>query len=319
MYTDEEERKGLPIKTFIISLILIIILVLLLVWLLPMPNMKPLNDRIFNANIQEMKNVAIPYFTTDKLPQKVGDKTTLTLQEMIDLKLLLPFTDKDGNSCDTKGSYVTLTKKEDSYEMKINLKCNEEEDYILVTLGCYSYCTSAICEQEKPVENPGTTERGGPSCVLYVSDGTLGSNGWYKSNAVVKFKSKTTSSKDAKITGYAISTGPVTYNGNASYLVTNEGSTTVYGYVKDSTGKTATCSIVVKKDTVKPACNLSVLSGIKGNDGSYVSDVVIGFASKTDASSGVNAFGLTPNATPTYNGQTRYTITIIFPAHGKIC
>ena len=119
MYTDDEERRGLPIKTFIISLILIIILVLLLVWLLPMPNMKGINNRIFNANIQEMKNAAIPYFTTDKLPQEVGDEVTLTLQEMIDLNLLLPFTDKNGDACDTQKSYVTLTKKDNEYEMKI--------------------------------------------------------------------------------------------------------------------------------------------------------------------------------------------------------
>ena len=327
MYTDEEERRGLPIKTFLTSLILIIILVLLLVWLLPMPNMKPINDRIFNANIQEMKNAAIPYFTTEKLPQKVGDKVTLTLQEMLDLKLLLPFTDKNGDACDTKESYVTLVKKEDSYEMKVNLKCNEEEDYILVTLGCYSYCTSAICEPEKePEKEPTTTNPtpnpkpptptptptpsvGGPSCVLYITDGTLGSNGWYTSNAVVKFKSKTTTVKNAKIVSYGLTTGNVSYNGKDSYIINQDGTSTVYGYVKDSTGKTATCSIVVKRDTVKPSCSVGVLSGNKGNDGSYVSDVVVGFTSKTDATSGVNAYGITTSATPTYNGQTKYNIT----------
>ena len=312
MYTDEEERKGLPIKTFLISLILIIILVLLLVWLLPMPNMKGINDRIFNANIQEMKKAAIPYFTTEKLPQEIGDEVTLTLQEMIDLKLLLPFTDKNGDSCDTEKSYVTLTKKENSYEMKVNLKCNEEEDYILVTLGCYSYCTTAICEKEEPnLDDDGSQEKpvqNGPSCVLYVSNGTFGSNGWYKSNVVVKFKSKTTTTAGATITDYGLGTGSVDYNGNDSYTVTNEGSTTVYGYVKDSNGKTAICSIVVKKDTVKPSCALAVLSGTKGQDGSYASDVIIGFSSRTDVTSGINAYGITNSSTPTYNGKTRYTV-----------
>ena len=100
MYNDDEETRSLPIKTFLISLILIIIFVLLLVWLLPMPNLTGLNNRIFNSNIQEMKNAAIPYFTTDKLPAKEGDKVKLTLQEMIDLKLILPFTDKNGEACD---------------------------------------------------------------------------------------------------------------------------------------------------------------------------------------------------------------------------
>ena len=89
MYTDEEERKGLPIKTFIISLILIIILVLLLVWLLPMPNMKGINDRIFNANIQEMKKAAIPYFTTEKcfcqLKMKICEKLNFRLAKCDDM------------------------------------------------------------------------------------------------------------------------------------------------------------------------------------------------------------------------------------------
>ena len=96
MYNDDEERKSLPIKSFLIALILIIIFVLLLVWLLPMPNLTGLNNRIFNSNIQEMKNAAIPYFTTDKLPKNEGDKVRLSLQEMIDQKLVLPFTDKNG-------------------------------------------------------------------------------------------------------------------------------------------------------------------------------------------------------------------------------
>ena len=312
MYTDEEERKGLPIKTFLISLILIIIFVLLLVWLLPMPNVDGLNDRIFNANIQEMKNAAIPYFTTDKLPQEIGDSTTLTLQEMIDMKLLLPFTDKNCDSCDTRNSYVTLTKKEDSYEMKINLKCNEEEDYILVTLGCYSYCTTAICEPEKEEDKKEETKPvvTGPSCVLYISSGTRGSNGWYTSNVVVKFKSKSTTTSGATITSYGIGTsGAANYNKKDSYTVSLDGTTTVYGYVKDSTGKTAICNVVVKRDTVKPSCSLAVLSGTKGSDGSYVSNVTIGFSSKTDATSGVNAYGLTNSQTPTYNNQTQYIVS----------
>ena len=41
-------------------------------------------------------------------------------------KLLVPFTDKNGKSCDTKNSYVTITKTKDEYELKVYLKCNEE-------------------------------------------------------------------------------------------------------------------------------------------------------------------------------------------------
>lgn len=166
MYT-EEKRRGSLIKDFILKLILIIIFVLLLIWLVPWPNMdslNPLKDQIFNSNLQRMKEAGITYFTTERLPAEVGDKTTLTLQKMLDMKLLVPFTDKNGNSCDVTASYVSLEKQETEYLMKVNLKCGEEEDYILVHLGCYSYCTTDICERKpdsteqptKPTSKPTT-------------------------------------------------------------------------------------------------------------------------------------------------------------------
>lgn len=159
MYT--EERKGNLLKQFLMRLILIIIFVLLLIWLVPWPNMdsyiealNPLKSQIFNANIQEMKDAAILYYTEERLPQDVGDTKTLTLQQMLDLKLLVPFVDKDGNSCDVTKSYVTIEKQETEYLLKVNLKCGEEEDYILVHIGCYAYCTSYVCEkaEDEPVK-----------------------------------------------------------------------------------------------------------------------------------------------------------------------
>ena len=121
-------------------------------WLIPWPNNKVLTDRIFNDNIQEMKNASLLYFTQERLPVNVGDKKTITLQEMLDLKLLLPFTDKNGTACDVTGSYVTIEKLENEYLLKVNLKCGDEEDYILVTFGCYAYCTTYVCEKKDETE-----------------------------------------------------------------------------------------------------------------------------------------------------------------------
>ena len=167
MYTEEKPRRGHLLKEFIMKLILIIIFVLLLIWLVPWPNMdsyinalNPLKDQIFNSNLQTMKEAGITYFTSERLPKEVGDKTTLTLQQMLDMKLLIPFTDRNGNSCDVTKSYITLEKKETEYVMKVNLKCGEEEDYILVHLGCYSYCTTDICEaRPDKTEKPSTTPK----------------------------------------------------------------------------------------------------------------------------------------------------------------
>jgi len=308
MYNDDEERRSFPLRDFILKLILIVIFVLLLVWLLPIPNLDGLNNKIFSANVGEMKDAAITYFTTERLPQKEGDSVTLTLQEMLDMKLLLPFKDKNGDACDTRNSYVKLTKMENEYEMRVHLKCNEEEDYIIVHLGCYSYCTQAICEKEEEKEVVVSKPSGGPSCQLEISSGKKGSNGWYVGDVVVKFKSKKTTTSGASISAYGIGTS-TTYNKKTTYKVTKDGSTKVYGYVKDSKGKTAVCSITVKKDTKKPSCNLAVLSGTKNNEGQYITNVKVGFNSKTDSTSGIASYGLTTSSKETYNSSKNYTIS----------
>lgn len=302
MYTEYEERKGFPFRDFLIKLVLIILFVLLLLWLLPIPNMKGVNNTIFNANVETMKDAAINYFTTERLPKNVGDKVTLTLKEMLDLKLLLPFTDKNGDTCDINKSYVTLEKMDTEYLMTVHLKCKGQEDEIEVHLGCYSYCTGAICEKEE--ENVAVVT--GPSCTLMVSSGKLGENGWYIGDVTVKFKSKTTTS-GSKITSYGIGLTS-NYDGKDTYKITKDGTTKVYGYVKDSKGKTAVCSIEIKKDTVAPNCNLTVLSGSTNSSGSYTTDVVVGFKTKTDATSGIKSYGVTNNSKVTYNGTDKYTI-----------
>jgi len=274
---------------------------------------KGVTDRVFVDNVKDMKDVAVSYFTTDKLPGKVGDNVKLTLKEMIDKHLILPVSDKDGNSCDTNASYVVLTKLKDSYELKVNLKCGSDEGYVLVPLGCYSYCPTGVCENKDkktpidPVPVPPTPKPSGPSCSLTVS-GKVGSNGWYTGDATVTFKSKTTTN-GAKITSYGMGTSSTkNFNGVERYVVNKDGTVTVYGYVKDSNGSTAVCSINVKRDTVKPSCSLSVLSGSKGANGSYVSDVVLGFSSKIDATSGIANYGMSNVAIAVYNKISRYTI-----------
>lgn len=324
MYSEYEERRRYPIRDFLIKLVLIIIFVLLLLWLLPTPkvNLKGLTGRIFNANIQTMKEAALPYFTTERLPQKIDESKKLTLQQMIDMKLLLPFTDKNGDTCDTEKSYVLLTKKSDEYILKVNLKCKGEEDYILVYVGCYSYCESEICEKEVEDKTPVATKPSykkpttviktvisGPSCELQVSGGNLGNNGWYLGDVNISFKHKTTTTANAKITEFGLNpNATVTYNGLSNYTVNQDGTVKIYGYVKDSNGKTAICSISVKRDTVAPTCTVSVLSGIKNIYGNYVSDVTVGLTSSTDATSGVERYGMGFASTPDYNSRKQLVL-----------
>lgn len=128
------------------------------------------SDKIFDANMQTMKESAISYFTTERLPKNVGDKVTLKLKELVDMKFLLPFTDKNGDTCDTSKSYVSLEKNETDYIMTVYLKCNgkaEKQDYVV---GNYTYCTSCICEKIYPDSIVITQYEAGSSTQLKIID-----------------------------------------------------------------------------------------------------------------------------------------------------
>jgi hypothetical protein len=157
----EEKREGVSIKTVILQILIVILFVFLLMWLFPLKlnnnnNSTSVSDtdisfvyeKIFNENVTSMKESAKGYFTTERLPKNTGDIVTITLGEMLQKKIILPFVDKDGKSCDTTGSYVQVKKLDNEYEMKINLKCSTQEDYLIVIMGCYNYCPTGICESQ---------------------------------------------------------------------------------------------------------------------------------------------------------------------------
>lgn len=146
------------IKRFLVGLLLVMALVFLLLLVLPSKSsirdainggLNPLLDRLFQENLDTMKETAIAYYTTDRLPKEEGDTEKITLGEMLELKLLLEIKDKNGDMCDTEDSYVEVTKEEKEYKMKVNLKCGDEENYIIVYLGCYNYCLNDVCEEKE--------------------------------------------------------------------------------------------------------------------------------------------------------------------------
>ncbi len=147
-----EKNPGFNLKDIIIKAIFLVLFILLLVWLFPkVPNMKPFYSNVFRENIKYMQDAAESYYTTEKLPKNIGDTAEMTLQDMIDKNLILPFVDEDGNSCDTKKSYVEVKKNKNDYTLKVNLVCPNEENFVEKTLGCYEYCEDCKEEETKPV------------------------------------------------------------------------------------------------------------------------------------------------------------------------
>ena len=153
MYSND--KKGFSILDIIVKMILFGLFIFILVWLFnkKVPNMAPFYSNVFRENIKYMQEAAESYFTDDKMPQEVGDEVKMTLSEMLDKKLLLPFVDKDGKACDLNNSYVTITKQPDeSWILKTNLECGSEKDYTIKVLGCHNYCKDNNCEKVCKIE-----------------------------------------------------------------------------------------------------------------------------------------------------------------------
>ena len=153
MYREEYEKRGFPIRGFLVKLILGILLILLLIWLVPkfvkpvatsnkngcsgeiceqlsekLKGLDALTATIFANNIDKMKNAAISYYTNERLPKNIGDSTKMSLREMISKHILTPLVDKSGKAVDVDKSYVEITKYSDEYILKVNIKDSSNED-----------------------------------------------------------------------------------------------------------------------------------------------------------------------------------------------
>ncbi len=148
----ERRNESFTLKDVIFNLLFIMLFVFILLWLFPSKSF--LKDKeianskqLFNDNLTVMKEAAVSYFTNPRLPQVIGKSEKMTLSEMIDEKLLLELYDSNGEKCNINTSYVQITKENsDEYVLKIYLSCTDDEDYILVHLGCYDYCENDVCE-----------------------------------------------------------------------------------------------------------------------------------------------------------------------------
>lgn len=134
------ERKSW-LFNLVLGILALLILFLVLYWLFPMPKLDTFYDKVFNENIQTMKVAARDYYTVNRLPVNAGETHRMTLAEMENSKLILPFVDKDNKTCDMTNSYVQVTKTLDNeYALKVQLSCGDHTDYIIDTIGCNGTC-----------------------------------------------------------------------------------------------------------------------------------------------------------------------------------
>lgn len=249
-----EKNEGFSIRDIFIQLLFIILFVFILVWLFPTKasvnnqfadinnRLDTLTSGIFNDNLQTMKEAAVSYYTTERLPQNINDIKSMTLKEMLSEKLLVEFTDGNGNSCDLKESYVEVIKLKDEYQLKINLSCTDNDAYIIVHLGCYDYCdASGVCEKKETttVTNNPVTPTVTKSCsyeyklVIGGKWGDYGSWSGWSTNKVTNTDYLLVETKTENVQTGTSQTGTRVESINAT------ASTTTYcpsGYIKNSAG-----------------------------------------------------------------------------------
>ncbi|MDE5539029.1 MAG: InlB B-repeat-containing protein, partial [Bacilli bacterium] len=120
-----------------IGIIILIVIVGILCLMIPKKESKANPDvlSVYINNIGLMKEAGFEYFQGSNLPSKIGESNSLTLEDLIDGKLIMPFVDENGKSCDVNSSYIKVTKTLDSeYAMKVNLSCDSKTDYIVTSI-----------------------------------------------------------------------------------------------------------------------------------------------------------------------------------------
>ena len=149
MYSNS--KKGFSILDLLVKIIFAGLFIFILIWLfnkkIPNINMKPFYSNVFRENIKYMQDAGEAYFTDEKMPTEVGESVSVTLAEMEANNLVLPFVDEDGNLCDKNNSYVSITKMAEGYELKTNLVCDKESNYVIKPLGCHTYCKNGNCSK----------------------------------------------------------------------------------------------------------------------------------------------------------------------------
>ena len=217
--------------------------------------------------------------------------------------------DDQGNSCTQSAEYwqdniaPTCSSNDSSdkwYNKNVNLPitCTDNES------GCKDTSTKFEVNQEGTyTKNINVSDKAGnvghcsvtinvdktpPTCSVSLS-GTPGNNGYYLSGVTA---SLAVQDDRSGVIGYDISgINDATYNGQSSIYFANTNSVGLlaYGHVKDKAGNVGICkSSAINIDLYDPTCSLKI-SGKKGKNDWYTSNVEIDYKSVNEVGSGISS------------------------------
>jgi len=159
-YNDyEEENNDYQKKSFNKGLIIKIVVVLLCVILLIFLFFKIKNSfqnkdnglLVFNNNVSMMREAGeIHFFQNKNLPSEVGKSSVITVKDLIANDLLTDIKDKNGDTCGYTASYVSLTKADSDYAMKVYLSCPSIENTVTYYYDLEGNCLTCNGEDYTP-------------------------------------------------------------------------------------------------------------------------------------------------------------------------
>ena len=140
MYEDKKFVKKRISWSSVFLKLLLLFLIVFLIWFVffrkTAKKKETVKGREMSENLKVFKRDSINYFTSDKLPKNVGEIRKVTLEQMIKDGATKDIIDKKGNTCSRTSSYAQVVKTaEKSYDLKVYVKCKNEADSIITTLG----------------------------------------------------------------------------------------------------------------------------------------------------------------------------------------
>lgn len=106
------------------------------------------SSQTFTSNMEKLRTSGKNYFekNKDKLPNKTGYSTIVTLNDLIQEGYITTLTYEEGKKCDGESSYVTATLKDDETIIKANLVCGTASTY---TTDSIAYLDNNTSEEKK--------------------------------------------------------------------------------------------------------------------------------------------------------------------------
>lgn len=299
MYDNEEEIKRKRRNLLIIIGVVVLLIILLLVFIFSRGSGNNRKEEPKNKNLE------------CKLEIKNGIKPNANNIYSEQVEVGFASVEKISDAAEHEISFERIGKTEnDAYK-----KAKKNQNYKIQVSGEF-HLTGYV---EDKSGNSGTCEIvvkvniSNPECELEVKSGKLGDNDFYTSDVEVGFKSMSSNSDTTSIVKYYIEKEAIDLDTNKilradppkdnveKYTVTENQTTSLIGYVIDSSGNEGSCSITINKDSEKPTCKLKVTSG-KLTDGVYKDEPIVGFEDVTDKVSDVAAKGV--GTTKNYSQET---------------